>query len=190
MLALSAACHSRQCGNQLAGSIAIGFLCAISAFLFREAVLHGQTGAEAVLNQLPMVSLVAAVFGGIAGKYPLSEKLCFVAYLLGIGLLGSCSCLCAVRSNGLGIGASLSLGWVCGILPGFIRDVALGDMASFVEKRWYASAIFLACLATLAIGCGLVMIVHDWWQGLFWQLASVLSGIAVFLFFIFFAKKD
>lgn len=189
LLAWSCAFYSRQCGNQLAGSISLGFICCIPAFIFRDAVFRGQPGVEVVLNQLPPVLLVAAILGALAGKYNVQEKWHDIPYLAGIGILVSWSSLCAIRVNNLGIGASVCIGWVCGIIPGLIRDIALGDMASFIEKRWLASAIFLACLATLGSGCCLVLLKQQWLNGV-WELLSVCCGTVIFLILNIFSKKS
>lgn len=190
LLASSCAFHSRQCGNQLAGSVSIAFICAISAFIFRDAVLHGQAGVVGVLNLLPPVTLVAATLGGIAGKYDVAEKWHDLAYLTGVGILASWSTLCAIRTNNLGIAASVSVGWIIGTIPGCIRDVGLGDVASFIEQRWFASALFLAILSTLGIGCCLVFLNQAWLNGDIWQLVSVSCGTVIFLILNFFSKKD
>ena len=92
---------------------------------------------------------------------------------LGLGLAAGVATVAGLYS-GLGVTGCLILGVLTALTGGFVRDVALGDMARLVEDYLYATAAALGAMLALATlmygkmppwqcalaGCGLVLVLR------------------------------
>ena len=100
---------------------------------------------------------VAGAFCGTMSAHNRAERVFFWVEGLALGLT---ACVFADMAFG---GASLwdnrdtpaimalLAGLFCSLAPGFVRDVALGDTAGFVDESWYATAAALGIMLTLAL---------------------------------------
>ena len=157
--AMAAAMKTRLAGGHVTGAVMLGLVCGFLPGLVHRA-LFGEAGA-AVFAVLPFG--VAVVSGAVAGAltgalaaHNLSERLFFWVESLALGLT---ACVFADMSfkttmwDNPCIPALIALfsGYFCTLAPGFVRDVAIGDSAAFVDESWYATAAALGIMVTLAL---------------------------------------
>lgn len=150
-LALAAALRGRSLGANLAGVLALGCMCALSPGLIRELPLHGQQGARLILASLPQIALAGSLAGIIlfAAAKKRASQFFFLMDSLSMSLTAAlCACLAAPELGAIG---ALALGACAGLLPGLIRDAALGDSALFLEQPWHAASAILAALCAVII---------------------------------------
>ncbi len=150
-LALAASLRGRALGANLAGTLVLGCICGLSAGMVREFILHGQQGTHLVLAQLPQDALIGSIAGIILfiSARNLASKAFFFMDTLSMSLAASLTaCLTAPELGAIG---ALALGVCLGILPGLIRDTALGDTALFLDQAWYATVVILSVLCSIAI---------------------------------------
>lgn len=149
-LAAAASCRARSFGGNFAGSVILGAICGMLAPLVREVFLHGSAGTRMILAAMPDDACIGAIAGALAPAIRKIGKGVIFFWLdaIGAGLASSFTALLAIREMGF-VGA-LTLGVCAGIVPGLCRDVALGDIAMFVEREWYAAAAILGCIMAIA----------------------------------------
>lgn len=151
LLAAGASSRGAVLGARFSGAAALGLACGLSGPLSRELLLVGAEGARCVLGAFPACAFAGSL-GGLCAVFlarSYSWRIFFWLDNAGIGLatcLGAC-----VAMPQIGAVGALVLGMVAGLLPGLLRDVALGDTAMLVEQDWYASAAALGAILTLAL---------------------------------------
>lgn len=153
LLAAAAACRAKNLSANLFGAVILGSLCALLAPCLRETLLRG--GAIGVLRALPDDAFIGAL-AGIAACLLLKKKQWAIFFWLdcaGAGLTAALYALLGVPD--LGIVGAIALGAACALGPGLLRDVALGDTAMFVDKNWYAAAIFTGCVTAIIMDAAL-----------------------------------
>lgn len=150
-LALTAALRGRSRGANLAGVLVLGCLCALSAGLGREFILHGQQGARLIFAQLPQAALIGSLAGIIL--YYIARKIVYKIFFLmdSVSMSLAASLTASLSAPELGAAGALALGACAGLLPGLIRDVALGDIATFLDQAWYAASVILSALCAIII---------------------------------------
>ena len=157
--AMAAAMKTRLAGGHVTGAVMLGLVCGFLPGLVHRA-LFGEAGA-AVFAVLPFsIAVVSgAAAGALAGAlvaHNLSERLFFWVESLALGLtacaFADMSFKTAMWDNPC-VPALIALfsGLFCTLAPGFVRDVALGDTAGFVDESWYATAAALGIMTTLAL---------------------------------------
>lgn len=195
LLAAAAAWRARGFGAHLTGAVVLGCVTGLMAGLVRESLLHGAAGARLALGALPGPALAGALLGALAaaGAAALARtrvngagavagrSLFFWLDSLGLFLAVSLGVFCALRETGAT--ASLALGLLAGLAPGFVRDVALGDTARLVEQSWYATAAALGAMGTILLlilppSFGTAWPVPEAWAWA-WPWCSVLGGVTV-----------
>ena len=157
--AMAAAIKTRLAGGHLTGAVILGIVCGFLPGLVRHA-LFGEAGA-AIFASLPLVLSVlgGAVGGALLGAvvvHNLADRVFFWVEGLALGLV---ACIVADMSFSAAVWdkpstpalIALFTGLFCTLLPGFVRDVALGDTAGFVDESWYATAAALGIICTLAL---------------------------------------
>ncbi len=147
LLAAAAASKARLAGIQFMAALVIGALCGLIAPFLREISLGGSV--RGVFHSLPDCALAGAL-GGIVALLLAprqGQKLFFWLDASGSGLA---ACFASsVAAPELGIVGALVLGLVCGLTPGILRDISLGDTALALEENWYASGIALSAMLAL-----------------------------------------
>lgn len=148
-LAAAASCRARSFGGNLVGAIALGCICGIIAPLCRETFLHGSPGSRLIIAALPDNAFIGALAGIFAPIIWPNRKGMIFFWLdsLGTGLAASLTTVLTLPE--LGIAAAIILGMCAALLPGLCRDVALGDIAIFVETNWYAASVATGCILAL-----------------------------------------
>lgn len=172
MLAAAASCRSRSAGAHFSGAAVLACLVGLAAPLLREGLLGHPVLA---LNRGDY--LAAAVAGGLVGiltgRWRRSWLVFYWLDSLGLGLAAGVATVAGLYS-GLGVTGCLLLGVLTALIGGFVRDVALGDMARLVEDYLYATAAALGAMLALATlmfgkmppwqcalaGCGLVLVLR------------------------------
>ena len=172
MLAAAASCRARSAGAHFSGAAVLACLVGLAAPLLREGLLGHPLLA---LNRGDY--LAAAVAGGLAGiltgRWRRSWLVFYWLDSLGLGLAAGVATVAGLYS-GLGVTGCLILGVLTALTGGFVRDVALGDMARLVEDYLYATAAALGAMLALATlmygkmppwqcalaGCGLVLVLR------------------------------
>ena len=172
MLAAAASCRARSAGAHFSGAAVLACLVGLAAPLLREGLLGHPLMA---LNRGDY--LAAAVAGGLAGiltgRWRRSWLVFYWLDSLGLGLAAGVATVAGLYS-GLGVTGCLILGVLTALTGGFVRDVALGDMARLVEDYLYATAAALGAMLALATlmygkmppwqcalaGCGLVLVLR------------------------------
>lgn len=151
LLAAAASFRAGSFGARATGSVALGCMAGLSGPLLRELALHGQNGAAMLLGALPDDALIGAL-GALAALFILKGRSRGLFIWLDGAGMGLAACLAAaLGARELGIAGALTLGLICGLAPGVIRDCALGDTAMLVEESWYATAAALGCVICLCL---------------------------------------
>lgn len=150
LLAAAAACRARGFGAHFTGAIALGCVCGLAGPLAREAILHGEAGSRMIANALCDDALIGALAGLAALALWKRGGLFFWVDAAGMGLCSSLAAAFAAPT--VGVAGGLGIGFIAGLLPGMLRDMALGDVAMLVEKEWYASAVAIGCAFAIFIG--------------------------------------
>ncbi len=153
LLAAAATCRARVLGAQVMGALILGCICGLCAPLAREALLHGPGGARLVLQAMPEAALVGSL-GGVSSLLILGKFGYKIFFWLDAASIGLASCV-----------AALVLGLICGLGPGLLRDMALGDTAMLIEQDWYAAAAALGIMLTILV--------------LLWQPGAAMPGISL-----------
>lgn len=118
-------------------------------------------------------SVVGGLAGILTGRWRRSWLVFYWLDSLGLGLAAGVATVAGLYS-GLGVTGCLILGVLTALTGGFVRDVALGDMARLVEDYLYATAAALGAMLALATlmygkmppwqcalaGCGLVLVLR------------------------------
>lgn len=152
LLAAAAAARCRNFGACVAGCVALGCICGLSGPLLRELILHGQTGAKIIVAALPGEAFAGAAGALMAMLFSAIKpgRLFFWLDAAGIGMEASLAA--ALGAPELGVAGALVLALACGLVPGLIRDVSIGDTAMMLEKPWYASSAAISgCISMLVI---------------------------------------
>ncbi|MCR5563149.1 MAG: TRIC cation channel family protein [Desulfovibrio sp.] len=149
LLSGAAACRARFCGAHFTGAAVLGIVCGLFGPLFREAIIHG--GAAVVFSQdsLLAAALVGALTGAFTGRRLWADRLDLLLDSSGLAVCACLAALCALPV--MGLGGAVLFGAMTGLLPGLVRDVALGDTARMVEESWYATAVVLGIVTCLAV---------------------------------------
>ncbi len=152
-------------GAQVMGALILGCICGLCAPLAREALLHGPGGARLVLQAMPEAALVGSL-GGVSSLLILGKFGYKIFFWLDAASIGLASCVAACLAiSELGIAGALVLGLICGLGPGLLRDMALGDTAMLIEQDWYAAAAALGIMLTILV--------------LLWQPGAAMPGISL-----------
>lgn len=149
LLAGAAAIKARLIGAQFMGTLVLAVICGLFAPFIREAALKGSV--VSVFMIMPYYALTGAI-GGIfiiMLTPQLAQKLFFWLDAFSMGLAG-CLAVC-VAASPLGTSSALVLGLLCGLGPGLFRDIALADTPLMLEEHWYAGAMALGEIFTLAL---------------------------------------
>ncbi len=148
-LATAASCRARTNGAHFTGAAVLACLSGLSAPVMRDALL-----GSAVMTLNRGEYLGAAVAGALLGEVLAHNrngwKVFFwfdtvaLAFSAGVG---------AVKAAiwGIGLTGSLLLGVLAALTGGSVRDIALGDMARFVEENMYATAAAFGAMLALAV---------------------------------------
>lgn len=177
LLAAAASCRARLFGGHVSGAAVLGCLCGLAGPLLREC-LGGGSGAELLASGAFLGAVVAGALAGagLAGLRRQGAGLFFWLDSLGLALA---ACLGAMRGLTLGLGAAgaLVLGLLAGLVPGLLRDMALGDTARAVEESWYATAAALGGMLT--IGLARLPWRPSGWapSGAQWEYACIACGV-------------
>ena len=157
--AMAAAMKTRLAGGHVTGAVVLGLVCGFLPALAHR--LFMGEAAAAVFAALPLVLAVVAgaVAGALAGAavaHNLADRVFFWMESLALGLTA-----CVFADMGFKPAMwdnpctpaliALFTGLFCTLAPGFVRDVALGDTAVFVDESWHATAAALGIMATLAL---------------------------------------
>ena len=147
LLAAAAAAKARLAGAQFMAALVLGALCGLSAPFIREISLGGS--ARGVFLSMPDCALAGAL-GGITALLLAPRQGQKLFFWLDASASGLAACFAAsVAAAELGIVGALVLGLVCGITPGILRDICLGDTPLALEENWYASGVALAAMLNL-----------------------------------------
>lgn len=151
LLGAAGGCRGRNLGAQPAGAILAGMLCGISAGLLRELILNGSQGTRLVISMLPDDACLGAIAGVLAPLILKNRGDAIFTWIdaVSMGFASSLGALAALPE--LGIGGALVLGILCGLCPGIIRDLCLGDTPMAMDKSWYAVSPFIGCMGAIAI---------------------------------------
>ena len=149
LLSGGAACRARFCGSHFTGAAVLGILCGLSGPLFRETVIHGGATAVFSQNSLLAAALGGALTGAFTGRRLWADRLDFLLDSAGFAVCACLAALCALPV--MGAAGAVLFGAMTGLLPGLVRDVALGDTARMVEESWYATAVVLGIVTCLAV---------------------------------------
>ena len=151
LFAAAATCRARVTGGNLAGAVILGCVSALLAPVFREVLLHGQAGVKLVINALPAQAFIGACASLVALRMAGNKQHLLFFWLDSLGICLGASLFAALALPELGLVGALVLSLANALLPGLIRDLALGDVAMFVDKNWYAASVALAAIAALTI---------------------------------------
>lgn len=150
LLAASAAFRAKKFGAALFGGLLLGCLCGLAGSLARELILHG-TGH--IVMRLDASPACLGALAGLAAAFAF-KKLNLFLWLDGCALGLAASLGCALAAPELTLGAALCVGLINALLPGIIRDVALGDTTMLAEKSWYGASCAIGCIVAL---CALML---------------------------------
>ena len=178
MFAMSIALRARLTGAHITGSIVLGFFCSLSAPLLRESVLS-TGGVLFVLQNFPLYSILGACCGIFLIYLKNAEKIFVISDAFSLGLTSAFATILAL--NSLNVTGALVLGMIVGLLPAFLRDISLGDMASMVVMNWYVSAS--------ALGCMIVILGNNFFPKEYGFIAIFMGSILVILLRLIEEKK-
>lgn len=151
LLAGASACRASRLGAHFTGAMLLGCLCGLAGPLLREVAANGPPGARIALAGLADDAFIGAL-GALAAIRLLGERSRSLFLWLDSAGMGLESCLGAVMSlPGSGAVAALTLGCLSGLGPGLLRDVALGDTAMLVDRRWYGACAPIGCALSLSL---------------------------------------
>ncbi|MBQ9405490.1 MAG: TRIC cation channel family protein [Desulfovibrio sp.] len=149
VLACAAACRARSSGVHFSGAAVLACVVGMSTPLARDCLLGS---AVPTLNQGAYLAFVVAgaLLAEIFARTRASRKIFF--WLDGMGL-ALASGIGAVKAAiwGMGLTGSFLMGLISGLMGGFVRDVALGDLAAFVEESMYATAAAIGAVVALGV---------------------------------------
>lgn len=174
LLASAAFCRARVLGARVMGAVILGCMCGLCAPLSRELLLHGSAGARIVLQVMPEAALAGAACAALLLVFceNKSYKVFFWLDAISIGLAG-CTAAC-VGIFEAGIVGTLVLGMICGLGPGLLRDISLGDTAMIIEREWYAASAALGIMATITL---LLWLPGLDFPGKYLPISSIAAGI-------------
>lgn len=149
LLAAAAVCKAVSMRAQLFGGVILACLCALACPLFRELILFGPPGALLILHSQPLNALVGALAALAACLFfpQFTGILLFWLDAAGIGL--ACPVITIMSLPALGVAGALTTGIIAAVIPGLVRDIALGDTAMLIEKNWYASAVVIGAIVAI-----------------------------------------
>lgn len=154
LLAASSALRARQNGGQVGGAVMLGLFCGLCLPLMREVSHLSGFFALVEARHIPC-ALGGALAGGLllslpgCGRY--GHALFFWLDSLSLGLAVCLQCVHLRCGASLDWPYALALGLIFGLVPGLVRDVAVGDTACLLEEDWYAMAAALAAMLCLAL---------------------------------------
>lgn len=148
-LAAAASAKARNYGAHFTGAAILGCICGLSAPVLRETLLNGQPGTRIAFAQLPDDALLGAIFGILAMFLARKMPVTFLLDAVSISFAASLNCVLAIGN--FGITGAITFGLIVAIVPGFLRDVALGNIADFVEDGWYVTTAMLGCVLAILI---------------------------------------
>ena len=170
-LATAASCRARVDGAHFTGAAVLACLSGLSAPIMRDALL-----GSAVMTLNRGEYLAAAVAGALLGEVLAHNRNSWKAFFwfdtAGLAFSAGVS---AVKAAiwGIGLTGSLLLGVLAALTGGSARDIALGDMARFVEENMYATAAAFGAMLALAV---LIILHLPAWQS---ALCGALLSLAL-----------
>ncbi len=151
LMAAAATSRARTLGAGISGATALGCLCGLVYPLIREAFLHGQPGMAMALRAMPDDALIGAL-GGLSAMQIAGGRGHAIFFWLDSAAMGFAGSLgCALAIPDLGIVGALVVGMATALSPGFVRDVAMGDIAMLVENNWYVAAVFIGSISCICL---------------------------------------
>lgn len=179
LLAAAACARARSLGGHFTGALVLGCLCGLFGPLLREAFLHGQTGSNYILAQLPPEALCGAL-AALAAMWIARGKTARMFFWLDSASIGLATSVGALMGLGeTGVAGALTLGLINGLAPGVMRDCALGDTAMLVEKSWYATAAMIGAIVALAIMIAFAVVGIGAWSASHAEAVAALGGLLV-----------
>lgn len=149
LLAATAVCKAVSLRAQLFGGIILACICALACPLFREVILFGPPGALLILHSQPLNALVGAL-AALAACLFFPKFTVILFFWLDAASAGlACSIITLMALPTLGIAGALTTGIIAALIPGLIRDMALGDTALLIDKNWYASSVVIGAIVAL-----------------------------------------
>lgn len=149
LFAASAAAKARSFGAHFTGALILGIFSGLSSPILCSLLISGQQGIINALSQYPDDALIGSV-AGIALLY-ICKRLPVVKWLgnLAVSFATCLGAMLALRF--FGAVGGMALGIITALVPGFIADAALGNIAEFVERDWYVTAAILGAVLAMAI---------------------------------------
>ena len=178
--AAAAAFRARLGGNHFTGAALLGLMCGLCPLLLRMCLPAppGQNWDWLLAHYAPW-ALAGAVTGGLLPQVAVFSRhdasLFFWLESLALGLTTSLQVMLLLLF--WSPASALTLAVLLGLVPGLLRDVALGYVASLVEESWYGTAAALGAMLTLV--CALFGAAGGFPLGLpgrSWEAISVLLG--------------
>ena len=148
-LAAAASCRARANGAHFSGAAVLACVSGVAAPLARDSLL-GCAALTLTRGEYLAAAVAGALLGALFARSRMNWKAVFWLDAAGLALSAGVGAVKAAVF-GLGMTGSLLLGVVAALTGGFVRDVALGDMARFVEEDMYATAAALGSLLALAV---------------------------------------
>lgn len=149
LFAGAASARAKKNGAHFTGALVLGWVCGVTSQLCRALIFYGSLAAVPQLENIPGYALTGAI-AGIGALY-LAPLLPIVFWLQALAISLGTS-LAAIEYFPLfGIVSALTLAVLTAILPGFIADMAMGDLAAFVERDWYVMAAFIGAVFAVFI---------------------------------------
>ena len=157
--AMASAMKTRLAGGHVTGAVVLGIVCGFLPGLVHRALMGEPAAAIFAMHPVVLAVVAGAVAGSLAGAvvaHNLADRVFFWVESLALGLT---ACVFADISfkplmwDNPCTPALVALfaGLFCTLAPGFVRDVALGDTAAFVDESWHATAAALGIMFTLAL---------------------------------------
>ncbi len=170
-LAAAASCRARSGGAHFSGAAVLACLVGLAAPLLRDTLL-GHPVLALNRGDYLAAAVGGAVVGMLAARLGYAWRAFYWLDSLGLGLAAGVG---GVRGAvfGLGVVGCLVLGVLTALVGGFVRDVALGDMARLIEEESYATA------AALGITLALVVLLYGGMP--LWLCALACCGLVLVL---------
>ena len=157
--AMASAMKTRLAGGHVTGAVILGLVCGFLPGLAHRVLMGEPAAAIFALHPAVLAVVAGAVAGALAGAvvaHNLADRVFFWMESLALGLTA-----CVFADQGFKplmwdnpctpAVVALFVGLFCTLAPGFVRDVALGYTAAFVEESWHATAAALGIMTTLAL---------------------------------------
>lgn len=157
--AMASAMKSRLAGGHVTGAVILGLVCGFTPGLVHRVLVGEVAAALFAMHSVVLAVVAGAVAGSLAGAvvaHNLGDRIFFWVESLALGLTACVFadlCFKPLMWDDPCTPALVALfgGLFCTLLPGFVRDVAIGDSATFVDESWHATAAALGIMCTLAL---------------------------------------